>query len=154
MSLNIFALIFYYYFMWWSVHLHVYMYTTCVPGTCRRQKRTSDPLETELEVVVSCRVNAGNQTWGLWRSNLCSKPLSRFSPVLIFKNCICIHLYNSSGNPRAQILFVTSFLQKRKQGKWTNITPSEICRNWTYRKTMEKVGLSWTELSNLTVSNL
>lgn len=105
--------------------------------------------------VVSCRVNAGNQTWGLWRSNLCSKPLShRFSPVLIFKNCICIHLYNSSGNPRAQILFVTSVLQKRKQGKWTNITPSEICRNWTYRKTMEKVGLSWTELSNLTVSNL
>jgi hypothetical protein len=42
--------------------LHAYMYTTCVFGTCGSQKRVSDPLELELQMLVSCLMVAGNQT--------------------------------------------------------------------------------------------
>jgi hypothetical protein len=31
-----------------------------VPGAHRDQKRTSDPVELELQMVVSCQVGAGN----------------------------------------------------------------------------------------------
>jgi hypothetical protein len=31
-----------------------------------------DPLELELQTVVSCHVNAGNRTWVLWKSMWCS----------------------------------------------------------------------------------
>lgn len=30
------------------------LYTTCVPGTCKRQKRAPDPRKLELQTVASC----------------------------------------------------------------------------------------------------
>ena len=36
------------------------------------QKRVSDPLKLELQVVVSHLVGAGNQTQVLYKSNKCS----------------------------------------------------------------------------------
>lgn len=36
-----------------SVHLHVLMRTTCVPGAYGHQKRVSDPLALELQSAVS-----------------------------------------------------------------------------------------------------
>ena len=34
----------------------------CVPGACGSQKMVSDPLELELQIVVSCHVSAGSWT--------------------------------------------------------------------------------------------
>ena len=50
----------------------------CAPCACSDpggQKMESDPLEPELQMVVSCHVGAGNRTQVL-RKNKCSKPLS------------------------------------------------------------------------------
>lgn len=44
------------------------------------QKRASDSLELELQMIVSCHVGAGNQTLVLWKSSY-TEPSS---PVLIF----------------------------------------------------------------------
>lgn len=43
--------------------LHVYVYTTCIPSGYRSQKRVSDPLEWNLETVMSLPVGSGSQTW-------------------------------------------------------------------------------------------
>ena len=48
---------------WCFAHMHV-----CV--------RAPDPQELELQMVVSCRVGAGNQTQVLWKSNQLSSPMS------------------------------------------------------------------------------
>lgn len=48
-----------------------------IPGGPGVQKRTSDPLE--FQMVVICRVGAGNQTCLLWNSRQCSSPLSHLS---------------------------------------------------------------------------
>lgn len=39
------------------------------------------PVELELETVVSCHLSAGDWTWVLWKSSLCSQPLT-ISPDL------------------------------------------------------------------------
>jgi hypothetical protein len=44
--------------------------TMCVPDACGGQKRMPNPLELELQVVVSHHVGAGNQIWVPWN---CSK---------------------------------------------------------------------------------
>lgn len=41
----------------------VCMYTMCVPCACGGQKKASNPLELNLETVVSHHVAAGNWTW-------------------------------------------------------------------------------------------
>jgi hypothetical protein len=46
----------------------VYMDHMCAHGG---QKQASDPLELELQVVVSCHVGAGNQPKDLGKSNQC-----------------------------------------------------------------------------------
>ena len=43
------------------------------------QKGQSDPLELELQMVVSLYVGAGNQTWVLWKSSLCLQLLDHLS---------------------------------------------------------------------------
>ena len=48
------------YFMCMTVCLHVYLCAVCLPGACRDQKRVSDTLEEDVQVVVSCHVGAGN----------------------------------------------------------------------------------------------
>lgn len=39
------------------------------------------PWELELWVVVNCHVGAGNQTWVLWKRNLCSQDLLTSPPL-------------------------------------------------------------------------
>jgi hypothetical protein len=40
-----------------------------VLGALRGQKRTSDLLKLELEMVWGHHVGAGNQTWVIWKSS-------------------------------------------------------------------------------------
>ena len=47
-------------FMYMNVCLYVYMCTRCMDGALGGQKRTSDPLVLELQVVVSYPVDSGN----------------------------------------------------------------------------------------------
>lgn len=48
--------------------LHVCLYTTCIPGALRDQKRESYSLELELQMVLSHYGGAGNETWSLWKN--------------------------------------------------------------------------------------
>lgn len=41
----------------------VYVCAPCMYLVPRSQKRAKDPLELELEIVVSCHLGAVNQTW-------------------------------------------------------------------------------------------
>lgn len=45
------------------MYVHVHVWATYVPGTCRGQKRVSDLLERELELLVNNYVEAENYTW-------------------------------------------------------------------------------------------
>ena len=49
-----------------------YLYTTFTLGAHGDQKRPSDALELELQVVVSHHVGARNRTQALWKSSQCS----------------------------------------------------------------------------------
>lgn len=40
--------------------LLAYVYTIYMPGACRGQKKLSDLLKLELQMVVGCQVGAGN----------------------------------------------------------------------------------------------
>jgi hypothetical protein len=44
----------------WIFCQHINMCTTCMPGD---QERVLDPLELELQIVVSYHVGIRNQTW-------------------------------------------------------------------------------------------
>lgn len=57
----------------------IYVYTTCDPGYCRDQKRVSEPLKPEFQMVVICHVGAGNGTPVLCRSSQGPQPLSHLS---------------------------------------------------------------------------
>lgn len=43
--------------------LNVCICTTRVPGVPRSQKRTYDPVELELKMVLNLHVGVGKQTW-------------------------------------------------------------------------------------------
>jgi hypothetical protein len=43
-----------------------------IPDAHRNQKRASDLLEQELQMVVSCYVGVGNLLQVLWKSSHCS----------------------------------------------------------------------------------
>jgi hypothetical protein len=43
----------------WVFCLHICLCTVCVPGAHGSQRRVSDPLELELQFVVSCHVVLG-----------------------------------------------------------------------------------------------
>ena len=51
--------------------LNVCVCTVCMPGAKRDQKRTSDPLELELQIVICCCVVTGNQTLVLYKNIRC-----------------------------------------------------------------------------------
>jgi hypothetical protein len=53
-------------------YIYVSVLCVCMPGACGGQKRASDPLELELQMVVNCHVSSGNQIWVLWKNNQCS----------------------------------------------------------------------------------
>lgn len=55
----------------------------------RGQKKASDTLELELQIVMSCYVGAVNQTWVLCKSSKGSYPLSHLasaSHLILFFN--------------------------------------------------------------------
>lgn len=61
------------YFMDICVCLHVCVFTVCVSATLESQKRVSDPLDLELEMIVSHYIGTGNITLvGLGKGNRCS----------------------------------------------------------------------------------
>lgn len=62
--------------------LHVYTHTTYLPSPCGAQK-VSEPVELDLEMVVSHHVSARNLTQVPYKSSQCFPPLFRlFSPYL------------------------------------------------------------------------
>jgi hypothetical protein len=46
----------------------------CVPLVCRSPKRALDPLELELQIVLSHHVGSGHRTWVLLTAELSSLP--------------------------------------------------------------------------------
>lgn len=52
------------------------LFAVCVPGTHGRQKRASDTLEPELEMIVINRVGARNGTQVLQKNSQCCSPVS------------------------------------------------------------------------------
>lgn len=55
--------------------MHVCLCTTCLSGAYRGQKRASDLLGLQLQMVVSCHMGAGNQTQ-VFGKNKCSSLLA------------------------------------------------------------------------------
>ena len=43
-----------------------------LPATCGGQKKALDPLELQLQMVVSLHVGSGNLTQVLWKNSQCS----------------------------------------------------------------------------------
>lgn len=65
--------------------LHMCMYTVCVPHARGGQKRPTDALELEIQMVISHHWGTRNETWVLCNGSMCSKLQSHvFSPSGIF----------------------------------------------------------------------
>jgi hypothetical protein len=60
------------------------MCTISVPGAQRGQKKVSDALELELQVVVSYYVDSGNQTWVFCKDKRCFSLLIHLSSTYLF----------------------------------------------------------------------
>ena len=61
-----------YLFLFYVYGYFAYMYVCiplCVPGACRGQKWTLDPLALKFHMLVSQQGGAGIQTWVLWWSS-------------------------------------------------------------------------------------
>lgn len=59
--------------------LHICLFVRCVPYT-----KALDPLELELETILSCHVGSGDQMWALWKNGPCCEQLSHLSvPLLV-----------------------------------------------------------------------
>lgn len=63
----------------WVFPQHVCL---CMMYAHRSQKKLSDPMELEFQMVVNNNVDAGDQTWVLWKSSECSYEPS--GPTLCF----------------------------------------------------------------------
>lgn len=57
-----------------------YLYIWCL---CGAQKRVLNSLELDLQMVVSCRVDTGNQPWILYKINKCFLQNTLSSPRTI-----------------------------------------------------------------------
>ena len=68
--------------------LYIFLCTVGVPGACSSQKRAADFLDLELEMFVSCHVDAGKSNQVLWKSSQCSSSLSHLSSPVLFINSI------------------------------------------------------------------
>lgn len=49
-----------------------YMYTTYLTAVQGSHKGVSNPLKLELQTVVNCHADAGNQTQVFWKDSGCS----------------------------------------------------------------------------------
>ena len=77
----------------WVFCLHVCLCTTCMLDTHRGQKRVSDSLQPELHMVVSCSVDAGNQTFILRKNSRGSLPLSHLSSSSVISTWSILSLF-------------------------------------------------------------
>lgn len=59
-----------FYFMHMVVCLHAYLYTTCVPGACRGQKRAAELEELESHMIVTVIWMVGIEPL-LWKNSDC-----------------------------------------------------------------------------------
>lgn len=50
----------------------IYVCVLCTCGALGEQKRMSETMGLELQMVVSLQLHAGPRTWILWESNQCS----------------------------------------------------------------------------------
>ena len=69
-----------YYLHDWMLCLHACLCATCMPGAHGGQEK--DPLELELQMLVSHHVGARNQTWVLWKIKY-SSLLSHLSSLAV-----------------------------------------------------------------------
>ena len=67
------------YFMCMSVLLHVHVCITCMSDVHWGQKKVSDPLALELQMVVICHVGVGECTRLLCKSSQCFQQLNHLS---------------------------------------------------------------------------
>lgn len=66
-----------------SACIYVILPATCMPCALRGQKKTSDSLELELQIVLNCHVGPRSQAQGLCKNNKCSYSLGHlFSPYI------------------------------------------------------------------------
>lgn len=72
----------YFYFVHMDVFPHACVGTMCVLGSSGSQKKTSDPLELELQRVVSCHVGTKNRTQVLLEKHSLLLTAEPFSPSL------------------------------------------------------------------------
>lgn len=64
----------------------MYICAMCVSGALGSQERKTDLLELELQMFVSPHVDAGNETWVLWKEQLLTaEPSFQLPPFLIFR---------------------------------------------------------------------
>lgn len=89
------------------------------PGAHKGQQRTSNPLELELQMVTSCHMHAGTQTWVLSKNRTIS-PVPSY--LLMFWRC-GVKKVNGDG---AVVLLVCGHIcancsyQKGLQPQWKN----------------------------------
>jgi hypothetical protein len=72
---NLFKILIYLftYLMSTIIYMHVCLCTTFMPYS-RREEGVLDPLELELQMVVSCYMGSGNLIQVLWKSSQCFDP--------------------------------------------------------------------------------
>lgn len=75
----IFTKLFYYYLCVWVLCLHVCLCIICMPCALGSQRVMVNPLDLELQMVVSYCVGAGTWTLVLWKSSWYSLLLSHLS---------------------------------------------------------------------------
>lgn len=66
----------------WAFCLHACLCTTNMPAAWEGQKKSLNPLEQELNMVLSHYMNTWNWIWVLWKSSQCPQPLSNLSSPL------------------------------------------------------------------------
>jgi hypothetical protein len=72
----------------WIFCSNLCLITNYVPSGLKGQKRASDPLRLEFQMIVSCHMGAEDQTRVLWKSSQWSEPLIHLSSLFIhFLTC-------------------------------------------------------------------
>lgn len=109
---------------------HVCLSATCKPGAHRGQKRTSDPLVLESQTAVSPppHVDVGKQTCVLWKTNKCSKPVSRLCGpkswsfwVRLTEYTLCALFLSLDCENTEHRLHILAIFAALGQGCWINV---------------------------------
>lgn len=66
-----------YFYSFYYEYVHVSVWVCAHERRCPQREEASDPLALQLQVIVSCLMSI------LWKSSMCSKPLSYLFSVVI-----------------------------------------------------------------------